>query len=195
MESLNNFLNQHKLPLALSILGLVLIIGGIFSSNLINGPKKTYPKESLVQNQDFKYIKIDMSGAVNKPGVYSLAQTARVEEAIKASGGFKDSANKEYISKTLNLSAKLSDGQKIYIPYEGESLGAQGGSVAGVNTSGKIGINSASSSQLESLPGVGPATASKIISGRPYSDISELTSRKIITRSVFEKIKEQIDTN
>src|SRR5205085_1673286 len=100
---------------------------------------KSFPKESLVNAE--QGIKVDISGAVNSPGVYSLPSSARVEDAIKTAGGFSETANGGYISKSLNLSQKLSDGQKIYIPVSGENTG---GVVAGTSTTtsgGKIGIN------------------------------------------------------
>lgn len=189
MERINELLNQYKVALALSLIGLVLIIGGIFSSGILNKPK-LYPKESLV-DQKPNTIKVDISGAVIKPGVYSIPVGSRVEDVIKASGGFAEQANKEYISKSLNLSQKLSDGQKIYVPFEGETVGG----VAGVQASSKISLNSATQSQLEALPGVGPATALKIIAGRPFADVNELLSKKAVSRAVFEKIKDLVDIN
>ncbi len=193
VESLNGVVEKYKYPIILSFIGLVLIIGGIFSSGIIKG-NKAFPKESLVDIKPASQVKVDLSGAVKKPAVYSLNVNSRVEDVVNLAGGFSENVNKEYISKYLNLSAKLADGQKIYIPFEGENFGATGG-VAGVKINSKVGINSSSQSQLEDLPGVGPATAEKIISGRPYSDIAELTSKKIISKAVFEKIKELIDIN
>lgn len=195
MESLNEKLNTYKVPIALCLVGLVLLIGGIITSGLFTKPKE-YPKESIVEKSSTisQGIKIDLSGAVVTPGVYSLDKDARIEDAIKVGGGFTQNANKEFISKNLNISQKLNDGQKIYIPFEGELALSTSSQVAGAST-GKVSINSGSQSELESLPGVGPATASKIISTRPYGSIEELISKKAITKSVFEKIKDQILLN
>jgi DNA uptake protein ComE-like DNA-binding protein len=200
VENLNEILDKYKLPLALSLVGMVLIVGGTFSSGLFDNfsqaSKKAtalkssdFPKESLVTN-----IKVDVSGAVNRPAVYSLQNNSRVEDALKLAGGFASSASASFIAKNLNLSAKLTDGQKLYIPFEGETVP---GSTLGLSsgTAGKIGLNSASSGQLEDLPGVGPATATKIINARPFSEINELLTKKAVSRSVFEKIKDLIDLN
>lgn len=192
MERLNEFLNSNKLSIALSLVGLVLITGGILSSNLTQ-PKKQFSKESVVSKESLSIIKVDVSGAVAKPAVYSLPINSRVEDAVNIAGGFASNANQQFISKSLNLSQKVSDGQKIYIPLEGDLVTL--GVVAGAQTSTKIGINSVSQSKLEELPGVGPATASKIISGRPYNDLNELLSKKAVSRSVFEKIKDLVDLN
>lgn len=180
-------IEQFKLPIALSILGIILIIGGIFASGLNKWQPKDFPKESLVSQ---KTISVDVSGAVQRAGVYKLNNGSRIEDAIKEAGGFAQNANQEYISKYLNMAQKLSDGSKIYVPYEGE----QG--PAGVGTaetkSAKININNASQSDLESLSGVGPATASKIISSRPYQAAEELLSKKAVSKAIFDKIKDSI---
>lgn len=195
MEGLNEKLDQYKVPIGLSLIGLVLIIGGTISSGLLKKPKE-FPKESIVRESS-NYIKVDISGAVQRPGVYALSSSSRVEDLIKKAGGFVASASGEYISKSLNLSQKISDGQKFYIPFSGEPFDfAQGRSVvAGVSTAGKIGINSGTQVQLESLPGVGPATATKIMNARPYTDVNELITKKAVSKSVFTKIKDLVDLN
>lgn len=183
--------NPYKIPIALSFLGVVLILGGIFTSSLNKSRSKEYPKESLVTAE--KTISVDVSGAVLKPGVYQLKTGDRVEEAIKIAGGFSQEANQEYISKYLNMAQKLSDGSKIYIPVVGESGPAvQTGSVAGSSSQTKVNINTSSQAELEALPGIGPVTASKIISDRPYQKVEELLERKIVSKSVFEKIKDNL---
>lgn len=191
-EQVPGFVSKFKIPIALSLVGLVLIIGGSVVSN--KPQTKSFPKESLVETQ--KSIQVDVSGAVNNPGVYPLMEGSRIEEAIKLAGGIAKDANTEYISKNLNLAQKLSDGSKIYIPFEGETVSSsQVGAVAGVNASnqsGQININTASQGELESLPGIGPVTASKIVSGRPYQSLDELVSKKVTGKAVYEKIKDLV---
>lgn len=184
-------LEKFKLPIALSLLGTVLIIGGIFTSSLYKAKPKDFPKESLVESQ--KTISVDVSGAVLKPGVYQLKDGVRIEQAISVAGGFVQNSNREYISKYLNLAQKLTDGSKIYIPFEGENAAAAGGStVAGTNTQTKVNINTASQAEIEALPSIGSSTALKIISGRPYQAIDELVNKKVVSKAVFEKIKDTL---
>lgn len=81
----------------------------------------------------------------------------------------------------------------MYVPFEGETMpSGQNASVAGANTSSKININTASQSELESLPDIASVRASNIISNRHYRSIEELLEKKIIGKSVFEKIKDSI---
>ncbi|TSC86356.1 MAG: competence protein ComEA [Microgenomates group bacterium Gr01-1014_7] len=189
-------LEKFKIPIALSLLGIVLIIGGTFASGLNKHPTTSsgqgFPKESLVNSQ--KMISVDVSGAVNRPGVYKLNEGSIVEDAIRVGGGFSDSANKEYISKYLNMAQKLSDGSKVYVPLTGETGPGvhTGSSVSATNPQSKVNINTSTQAELEALPGIGPVTASKIISGRPYQTSDELVSKKVVSKIIFEKIKDSL---
>lgn len=192
MDGFLEKLEQFKLPIMLCVLGVVLILGGIFASGLNKTQKREFPKESLVDSR--KTISVDIAGAVNNPGVYQLKEGSRIEEAISTAGGFAESANREYISKYLNLAQKLSDGSKIYVPFAGDPapVGAVQGVVAGTQVQSQVNINTATQAELEALPGIGSVTASKIISDRPYQKIEDLLDKKIVSKSTFEKIKDSI---
>lgn len=203
-------LQANRLAFSLAFLGLLLIGIGITTSVLSDNKSKGIILEDAASTSATQSasvaIMVDVSGAVEKPGVYKLSENARVQEALIAAGGLSKNADRVFLSKSLNLAAKLSDGIKIYIPSVGENAIktdsstantvqiTQTGLVAGANT-GLININSASSVELESLSGIGPVTAGKIIDGRPYSDINDLLSKKVVSKSVFEKIKAKITVN
>lgn len=187
-------IEQFKIPIGLSVLGTVLILGGIFASGLgkSNSSNRSFPKESLVNTE--KLLSVDVSGAVKNPGVYQLKGEPRIRDAILAAGGFAETANTEYISKYLNMAQKLSDGTKVFVPAVGE-IGIGGGNagiVAGANVEAKVNINTATQAEIEALPGIGPVTAGKIISGRQYSAIEDLLNKKIVSKAVFEKIKDSV---
>ncbi|MDZ4209575.1 MAG: ComEA family DNA-binding protein [Candidatus Curtissbacteria bacterium] len=120
-----------------------------------------------------------------------MPANTRVDDAIKAAGGLSPDAD----STRINLAAKVSDGQKLYIQRVGESVSqsvsGSVGQVAGESVS-QININTASESELDKLPGIGPVTAQKIIASRPYSSPEELLSKKVVSSSVYEKIKDLI---
>lgn len=135
-------------------------------------------------------IVVHVDGAVVSPGVYKLSSDSRVNDAIHVAGGLTEEAD----DSRINLAAKISDGQKLYVLAIGEQLGSQvvGSSVAGQSLSALININTASESELDKLPGVGPVTAGKIIASRPYSVPEDLLMKKVVSASVFEKIRDLI---
>ena len=98
---------------------------------------------------------------------------------------------------SLNLAQKIVDGQKIYVLAHGEAPNANTNSVSNTEASVTsenvaVSINSASGDALESLSGIGPVTAKKIIDNRPYGTLEELVSKKAVGSSTFEKIKNNI---
>lgn len=201
MEKFRELVYENKLPVGLCILGLILLVSGLFSQGLVsskNSPANAsdFPKDSLITKEDVNSeIKLDISGAVKKPGVYAFNKNSRVEDALRAAGGLASNANMGFVSKSLNLSQKLSDGVKIYIPFEGESAPATLIMGATSSQNAKIGVNSATQAQLEDLPGVGAVTAQKIIQARPFNSLEELISKKAVSNSTFLKIKASVDLN
>ncbi len=139
-------------------------------------------------------IIVHVDGAVKLPGVYRLKSGSRVNDAIASAGGLTQAVD----SSEINLAAKITDGQKLHIAAVGETSSTSAGgtgttkSTVGSTPSNQISINSASQAQLESLPAVGPVMAQKIINGRPYNSIDELVSKKVVSKSTFEKIKDLI---
>ncbi len=129
-------------------------------------------------------IVVHVGGAVNASGIQELQEGSRVQDAIEAAGGFADDAARD----ALNLARVLTDGEQLIVPTEtevesGTSLesDASSGVNAGISnaeSSGRININTATEVELETLPGIGPATAAKIVSDReangPYSTIEDL---------------------
>lgn len=204
MDSENNledYLNKYKILIIVAVVGLVLLVGGIISSGIIpktfiKSSKQQYSQTAAVSGVSKSLeVKVDVSGAVISPGVYSLAIDSRVEDALKMAGGVTNEADPIYVSKTINLAQKVVDGMKIYVPTANEvpqsSITAQNSSSTQVAL---ININTATLADLDKLPGVGAVTAQKIIDNRPYSGIEELVTKKAVSRSVYEKIKAQIST-
>ncbi len=136
-------------------------------------------------------IVVEIAGSVEKPGVYTLEQGARIADLLTMSGGFTKEADLQYIDKSLNKAAKLVDSQKIYIPAKNEQSNILSANKTVVESE-MISINDASATELDSLSGIGPVYAQKIIEHRPYSDVNELVSKKIIPQSVYTKIKDKI---
>ena len=141
-----------------------------------------------------KELVVDVAGALVKPGVYQLPSDSRVVDALAVAGGLSADADRRWVEQNLNLSAKLQDGGKIYIPRVGERtllpMNTKG-SVTG-QSSQLVNINAASEADLDNLPGVGAVTASRIVANRPYQATGDLVTKKVLGQAAFDKIKSQI---
>ena len=143
-----------------------------------------------------KPLVVHITGAVPRPGVYALAQGSRVQDAISAAGGFLAEAEKTGI----NLARALEDGEQLDIPYvEGASpviLEEPAATEAPVVSTELININFASQVELESLPGIGPTTAQKIIQYReqngPFITTEDIINVPGIGPGTYERIKDLI---
>lgn len=137
--------------------------------------------EDKSTNASLLYVFV--SGAVVNPGVYTLDEGARIGDAVELAGGFLEGAATEY----NNLARVLVDGEQIHIPLQDELAAGEADITRSINTgtatasnaqSALVNINTASLAELETLPGVGPSTAKKIISSResegPFSTVDEL---------------------
>ena len=150
-------------------------------------------------------IFVYVCGAVEKPGVYELEKSSRIVDAVEAAGGFLETADKTYV----NLAALLDDGVKLYIPSLQETMesadtsqietfdkenSSSGGS--NENSSSLININLATSEELTALPGIGNATAEKIVSYREihgsFKSIEDIMNVSGIKDKLFSKIKDHI---
>jgi competence protein ComEA len=112
---------------------------------------------------------------------------------LVVSGGLSAKADRDYVAKNINLAQKITDGGKIYIPFAGETIPPVNNATGNTQASGAlININTASEQELDSLPGIGPVTAAKIINSRPYGSVNELLDKKIVGSKVFTDIKNKI---
>ena len=147
---------------------------------------------------------IHIAGAVNQPGVYQLSKGKRIIDAVKAAGEATEKANLD----SVNLAAPIYDGQKIIIPYfvEDEMLGNEIRGSTGLNLSNPdfsyaqrgdfININICSARELESLEGIGPVLAERIVEYRKsngfFGRIEDIKNVSGIGDKKFEAIKEMI---
>lgn len=145
--------------------------------------------DSGIVRSDRADVYVDVEGAVIRPGVYRLPAGSRVDDALALAGGLSARADADALARMLNRAAKLTDGSKIYVPKTGDVSGVGTGGVSGKAT---VSINRASQAELEDLPGVGAATAEKIIGGRPYLRLEELVEKKIVGASLFSRLKDRV---
>lgn len=149
-------------------------------------------------------IIVDIHGAVNQPGVYFLPEGSRIKDAVEAAGGMIMDTDRD----AVNLAARIKDGEKITIPYLGDTKAASILVDSGEEPSGRstplenqvvddiVNINTATLEQLTELPGIGPALAEKIILYREahghFGTIDDIMNVSGIGPSKFEQLKNQI---
>ena len=172
------------------IVGLVFLISALFvargsSQEVVAAPAPLEIEEVVVQT-----LMVDVAGAVVNPGVYSLPLNARVFEAIKAAGGLKKGAD----ASDVNQARILKDGEQIYI-YLATTSSATGVKKV-VRKNGPIMINRATVKEFESLDGIGPVLAGRIVAFRkangPFTVIEDLLKVPGIGANTFAKFKEKL---
>ena len=172
------------------------ILFGLFLAALVWVVARTPSGEAVVLRPvpTEKPVIVHITGAVPRPGVYALPQGARVQDAISAAGGFLAEAEKSQI----NLAALLEDGEKLDIPYlEGASpvLATPGPTVVSVETQ-LININTASVAELDTLPGIGPTLAQRIVDYReqngPFINAEDIINVPGIGAGNYERFKDMI---
>lgn len=156
-----------------------------------------YSGESEESSEQIRVLFVDISGAVEEPGVYQVSEGTRLFEVIDMAGGLSEDADADHV----NRAAFVEDGQKIIIPVKGS---AQEGETASANVSsadagsGLININTASADELKSLNGIGDVMAERIIeyrSSNAFKSKEDIMSVEGIGSKTYEKIKDRIAVN
>ena len=160
--------------------------------------KQNKPQTEEHSEKEEVWIWVDVSGAVNTPGVYRLKQGSRVFEAVQEAGGFLENAD----TAGINQASVLSDGEKlqIYTIEEAQQMEIQpqefSDSREKVDTNGKININTADLAELQEIPGVGEKKAQSIMEYREncggFQNIEQLQEVPGIKGKTFDKVKDYI---
>lgn len=180
--------------------GLVLVAGGVWIGGLIwmvSMPPRGEPVV-LKPAPTPGPITVHIAGRVSEPGVYELPRGARVIDAIEAAGGLLEDAGEP----AVNLAAVLEDGMKVEVVSQSSTAASAAadsggaGGIPGPSTSGLVNINTATQAQLESLPGIGPTIAGRIIEYRedngPFEMIGDIVRVSGIGPSTFDTIRDLI---
>lgn len=204
-EALLLRLRTHMVAAVIGGVGILCILAGTLTLLLSNKDQgiifDSAGEEVSTSASVSARLFVDVSGAVIHPGVYKLLTTARVQDALIAAGGLAAFADRDWIAKNLNLANKLSDGGKVYIPSKPiqtsnstfiRESSSENSQMATSSDSHMVNINTASLSELDKLPGIGPVTAGKIIDNRPYADAKDLLSKKVLGQKIFDQIKNSI---
>ena len=186
-------------------IGLIILGGGWMASE--SRPKTSDVEFYSVQEEESQKksqkLFVDVRGAVENPGVFELKLDSRLEQAVLKAGGYSDKADLVWVDANLNMARELSDGEKVYIPEKGESRGSQSSTsnvqierTEDVKSTAIVNLNTAQQSELESLSGIGPAFAERIIDYREanggFMSKEEIQAVSGIGEKTYEKIKGQI---
>lgn len=189
--------------------------------NLVGNTVENLEENEETTKENTNKIIVHVSGAVNKEGIVELEENSRISDAISKAEGLKENAD----TKKINLAYKLEDGMKIYIPTIEESMNQneqnqnesqslmdqtsqyitssseiiQDGQTNGTSetkTNEKININTATQTELETLPGIGPSTSLKIVNYRKengnFKTIEDIKEVSGIGEVKYENIKDLI---
>jgi competence protein ComEA len=138
-------------------------------------------------------IVVDVSGAVLRPGVYRMPAGARVIDAMKRAGGATPGA----LVEAINRAARLTDGQQVVVPALA-AAGAAGATVAATGGGGPISLGSATVEQLDTIDGIGPVTAQKIVEYRDQhgglSSVEQLDEVSGIGPATMESLRSRLQS-
>lgn len=187
---MGEWIERFRLPIGL-VLTVALVVG--VAVTLARRPE-TRPIEIITPTRVPKVsqtLKVYVTGEVASPGVYTLSEGDRIEDALRAAGGAIPDAD----LNRVNLAVRVQDQMQIYVPKKP----GEGGPPHDISQSAspsRININTATATELDSLPEVGPVTAQRILAYRQqnglFKSVEELKEAKLVNNSTFEKIKDLI---
>lgn len=181
------------------LLGIFIGIALAAAFMLIASPPRGNPV-TLLPAPTLAPILIQVDGAVKNPGVYSLPRESRVRDAIESAGGYSEKAS----ANSVNLAARIKDGEKIIVPSSDSTPIPANAAGASTNLdsravslpTGLVNLNTATASELETLPGIGQTRAGDIITYREahggFKSIEEIQEVSGIGPATFERLKDLI---
>jgi competence protein ComEA len=181
--------------LALLVMLIIAVSGVVLWPKEKPGAVVTPPPSAAEPNKEpekHQNIIVYVSGEVKNPGVVSMAHGSRVIDAVNLLGGPTETANVQGV----NMAAPLIDGQQIHVPSRDEDAGGLATAIASGRAGGKVNINTADVTALDTLPGVGPSTAQKIIDYRknkgPFTSLEDLKKVPGIGENKYQNLKDKI---
>jgi DNA uptake protein ComE-like DNA-binding protein len=218
---------KYVTMLAIAIIGLAAMAGGAYATyqayfeqspysylptdtnwkqhiqSLVDLARQNVTKAASVASSS---ATVAVTGAVSRPGVYSITNGSRWQDAVLAAGGFTSGASQRFIHQDLNLAMVARDGEKLYVPLATEDTGRVTTPISGPETTRQGSIttatkdwltffNSATATELDSLPGIGAARAQTIINTRPFTQLAEIAEKTKINAALLEAIWNDNDNN
>jgi competence protein ComEA len=195
IDSIESFglTRRQVLVLGLGLLIALALVGSRLARSGAAGrqPPSSAPQVLKATPARAPLLVVDVAGAVKRPGLYRLRDGARIADAVKRAGG--PTAHAE--TGAINLAAPLVDGMQVLVPAHGAAVSAAAhGGAAGQGV--RVSLSSATVEQLDSLPGIGPVTAQKIVDWRtahgPFRSVQALDAVPGIGPARIEQLKDLV---
>lgn len=197
-------LDRLRVPLTLAAVVVAVIAIASFWSARPPGEPIQVPIGAVSTARPFREMRVQVAGAVVRPGVYTFAEGARIGDAIERAGGPTNLAD---LSR-VNLAARLRDEQQVIVPAATPTAEAAPGAPSPTPApelrltataqrlliSGRVNINTATADELEKVPGLGPVTSKRIVDYREkngaYQSIEDLRRNQVIPTSTFNRARD-----
>ncbi|MFO7573116.1 MAG: ComEA family DNA-binding protein [Gaiellaceae bacterium] len=181
-----------------TVLLAILVLAGnrLAATGAARAPEVVAPLEPVSAGPAKRALVVHVVGAVRRPGLFRLAEGARVADAVARAGG----ATRRADLAGLNLAAPLVDGTQVLVPRRAGAVGGMtaAGSPAAIGAAPgrKVSLSSATADELDGLPGVGPITAQKILDYRaehgPFASVDDLDAVPGIGPTRIEQLRDLV---
>ena len=183
---------RRALAYVLALLAVLFLAGRVAFRHESPAPVSA-PMNLRAEQPPARKVVVHVVGQVFKPGLYSLPDGSRVDDAIKRAGGPKPKA----ALVLVNLAAPVADGQQVVVPSNREAAQALAGGSVAEGAGGRVHLNSATLDQLDELPGIGPVTAQKILHYRSehgaFGSVEELDAVPGIGPATLDELRDLVD--
>lgn len=182
--------DQRRALISISLIAIGIAIYFSLSSrsNVVHSAEPIQIESSMTSDSSTSLIFVHVAGEVRKPGLYPMIRGARVNDAISIAGGPTAGAD----TSQINLARAIVDGEQIYLP----SIRERRSISAGKSFNGKININQASVAAFDSLPGIGPVIAERIVKYRrehgPFITLEDIEKVQGVGAKTLARIKDRL---